>query len=76
MAKLTKLKDLKNNKCVISNIQNMQEEKHKRLLELGFIKGTRVEIIKRTKDTLLIGIRGYVIALDKDVAGCIFVWED
>ena len=54
----------------------MQEEKHKRLLELGFIKGTRVEIIKRTKDALLIGIRGYVIALDKDVAGCIFVWED
>ena len=48
------LTDLKDTKCVINGIQNMQEEKHKRLLELGFIKGTKLEVLKRTKGTFLI----------------------
>ncbi len=60
--------------CKIYNIASDAQNKN-RLLELGFIEGTKVEIIKKSPagDPTAYGVRGTVIALRSEDAENILV---
>lgn len=47
----------------------------KRMVELGFVKGTlvKIEAIAPKKRTILVGIRGYTLALSEDICKNVFV---
>lgn len=73
---LVKLIDVKQGeKVCFCNIDNMQEDKHKRLMELGFVSGTKIEVLKKTKGVSLVGLRGFAVALDKEILSKIKVWK-
>ena len=72
-----RLCDVENLKCcVLSEIRGLEIAKHKRLVELGFVQGTKIEILKNSRKakTMVIGIRGYTISIDYLLAENIFVW--
>ncbi len=72
---MKKVSDLKQGQIgVIEKIENIEIKKHKRLIELGFINGEKIECIKKSKDTMLVAVRGCSLAIDKNIADCIFVW--
>lgn len=58
----------KGDKGVINNVFGMEEKKIKRLIELGFVPFEKVEVINKQKNIILLGIRGYAICLDKQIA--------
>ena len=60
---------------VFENIKDIETKMHKRLIELGFVKGTKINVIKKTKELILVGIRGFSISLDYKLCEKIFVWE-
>lgn len=63
--------------CFINTISGLDLHKHKRLIELGFISGTKVMVLKNSKSskTMVIGIRGYTLSIDYMLAEKILVWE-
>ena len=60
--------------AVVTEI-NAEDANRKRLLELGLIPGTKVEVVRRSPAGNLIAfnIRGAVIALRKEVSGKVLV---
>jgi len=63
--------------CALEKIQGVDEAKHKRLIELGFVKGTKLEVIKNhfKQGIVVIGIRGFTLCLDYALAEGVFVWK-
>ena len=59
--------------CVLTGINNIEKTKHKRLIELGFVYGEKLEVLKKNKNFLIIGIRGYCLCLDFSLANSISV---
>ena len=77
MENFVKLNSLKNGeKTIVYNIINFDEKMNYRLIELGFVKGEKIEIIKNFKKAknMLIVIRGYVLSLDYSLAEKIIVY--
>lgn len=73
--KIMKLSDIKQDgSAVLESIDKIEEKKQKRLLELGFVEGTKMKVLNKSKGLLLIGVRGYSIALDKEITDNINVW--
>lgn len=73
--KIMKLSDIKQDgSAVLESIDKIEEKKQKRLLELGFVEGTKIKVLKKSKGLLLIGVRGYSIALDQEITDKINVW--
>lgn len=57
---------------VLSEVQVDNIKKHKRLIELGFVKNTKITMLKNHKPNgILVGIRGYSLALDNKLADSI-----
>ena len=56
--------------CVIHDKVGLDLARHKRLIELGFVNGTKLKVIKNSKKAkiLLVGLRGFSISLDYDLA--------
>ena len=76
MAKLVTLDLVREGAVAVIDKLNVSELKiYKRLLELGFVKGTKLEVIKKTKQVLLVGIRGYTLAIDKKITEQIDCFE-
>ena len=76
MGKLVNLDNLNVGQgAVIEGFKDIELRKAKRLVELGFVKGTKIVLIKRTKDVFLVGIRGFSMALDKKIANQIYCVE-
>ena len=63
--KLSNLK--KNDKACIMKVSVKDKDTKLRLLELGFIKNTKVKIVYKQKDITVIKIRDYLIALTNDI---------
>lgn len=61
--------------AVIQGIVLCDVEKYKRLIELGLVNYTRVEMLKnnRKAKSVVIGVRGYALALDYSIADAIWV---
>ena len=73
--KIMKLSDIKQDgSAVLESIDKIEEKKQKRLLELGFVEGTKIKVLKKSTGLLLIGVRGYSIVLDKEITDKINVW--
>lgn len=62
-------------KCVILKVLPQNPKYQTRLLELGFTSGTQIGVLKKSVlgKTLLVKIRGYVIAIKQDLAKTIIV---
>lgn len=58
----------KGERAVITGIDGLNIKRIKRLYELGFAKNEVVEVLKKNKNIILVGIRGYAICLDKEIA--------
>lgn len=74
--KRIRLSDLKEEKVgVVQGIVLCDIEKHKRLIELGFVSYTKVEMLKndRRAKSVVVGVRGYALALDYTIADGIWV---
>ena len=52
-------------------------EARQRLLDLGFVKGTAISIrnIAPFKTTMLVGLRGYLLAVRRQTGACIEIIE-
>lgn len=40
---------------------------------LGFVPGTRLKVVSRIGDNLIVGVKGSRVALDADLAKCVMV---
>ena len=60
-------------RCVISKIEQIEVAKHKRLIELGFVKDEKLEVLKKNKNLMIVGLRGYSLCLDCSLAASIKV---
>ncbi len=60
---------------VVCEIYGIERAKHKRLVELGFVFGEKVVILKKNKNLVIVGIRGYSLCLDKRLSGSIKVFK-
>ncbi len=79
MENITSLDKIKTNGvAIICKIEGLEKRKHKRLLELGFTSKTKVKVIKKNNlaKLIMLGIRGYTICMDFNMAKCIFVVEE
>ena len=77
MESVIKLSEVKNSKfVVVESIEDLEFRLHKRLVDMGFVKGTKVDIIKNDKKRklVLVGIRGFTISLDYFICSRIMVW--
>lgn len=45
----------------------------RRLEELGFVPGTKVEVLSRAGDGVIVDVRGSRIAIDSKLADCIVI---
>ena len=63
--KLSNLK--KNDNACIMKVNVKDKDTKLRLLELGFVKNTKVKIVYKQKDITVIKIRDYLIALTNDI---------
>ena len=72
MENLKPLTDLKQGD--IANIACIKK-RHKRLIELGFFDGAKIEVLKTNKlsKLMLVGIRGFCLCLDFNLASRVFV---
>ena len=61
----------------IYKVEDINSKMNRRLIELGFVKNEKVEVIKnlRKAKTMLICIRGYVLSLDYTVTNKVFIWN-
>lgn len=78
MSKLISLINLKvNKKSVVKKVDDFDQKFKCRLIELGFVNGEKVVVLKNFKNnkTLLVLVRGSVFALDYNLAEKIFVYE-
>ena len=76
MENTTKLSNLKQgDKCVIQKLDIQDTAKKKRMIELGFCSGLKVQILKTSKELMLVGVLGCSYSIDKDLASKIFVWK-
>lgn len=76
MENLKPLTDLKQGDIAnIACIKNLDEKRHKRLIELGFFDGAKIEVLKTNKlsKLMLVGIRGFCLCLDFNLASRVFV---
>ena len=71
-----KLCELKTgDKAVLSRIEGVEISRHKRLIELGLVGGAKIEVLKKEKNIMLVGVRGYALSLDGLVTNCIEVYR-
>ncbi len=78
MVNIVKLSSLKEKeKSVIFLVEEINQKMNRRLIELGFVKNEKVEVIKNLKrgKNMLIAIRGYVLSLDYFIASKIMVYK-
>ena len=78
MENIVKLSSLKEKeKSVIFLVEEINQKMNRRLIELGFVKNEKVEVIKNLKrgKNMLIAIRGYVLSLDYFIASKIMVYK-
>jgi len=56
--------------CVIDSLFDLKQDLHKRLIEMGFVTGAKISVIKNKKRAkiMLISIRGYLLSLDYFIA--------
>lgn len=60
--------------CIVKSFNCMDIKKYKRLCELGFIAGEKIQFFKKNKDgSGLIILRGCVFSIDKTLAESIIV---
>lgn len=57
----------KNDNACIMKVNVKDKDTKLRLLELGFVKNTKVKIVYKQKDITVIKIRDYLIALTNDI---------
>lgn len=76
MNNLIKLCDVKVGEVVVLHqILGVENRLHKRLVELGFVKGSKILVIKKSKDVLLVSVREVAFGIDSSLAKFINVWE-
>ena len=78
MENIVKLSSLKEKETsVIFLVEEIEQKMNRRLIELGFVKNEKVEVIKNLKKgkNMLISIRGYVLSLDYFIASKIMVYK-
>ena len=69
--------DLKNDeKTVVFELRNFDKKMWARLIEMGFVKQQKISVIKNLKKakTMIVSIRGYVLALDYNLAKNVIVY--
>ena len=73
MVKLSAL--LEREKATICEVKVKDEKLKCRLMELGFVKGQKVQVVKNKKrdKTMLVAVRGALISVDYFIAENIFV---
>ena len=78
MNNIISLCDLKiNKKTVVVKIEDFDNRLKCRLIELGFVKGERVIVLRKHKrnQVLIVVVRGCCFALDYNLAKNIMVYE-
>lgn len=78
MENIVKLSSLKEKqKAVIYKLELKQEKICRRLIELGFVKNEKIEVVKnlRKGKTMLIAIRGFILSIDYFIAEGILIWQ-
>ena len=70
MSKVVNLSLLKTKtKARVLGVKNLETSLHKRLIELGILQGEKIEVLKNSKNNLLlIGTRGYSLSIDCRIA--------
>lgn len=79
MANIYDLTKTKSGEVVVLNkIEGIELKTHKRLIELGFVSGTKIKVIKVNKQAklILIGLRGFTLSMDFLIASKIFVYGE
>ena len=63
------------NELIISKIKNTSFAIKRRLLELGFISGRKVKVVRRSisGNTILVEIEGYILSMRCSVASMVMV---
>jgi len=63
---------------VLKEINGLEVKTHKRLVELGFVSGVKIKVIKINKQAklVLIGLRGFTLSMDFLIASKIFVYGE
>ena len=61
----------------VYSVNEFDKKMNRRLIELGFVKNEKIEVIKNLKKSksMLIAIRGYVLSLDYIIAEKVLVWK-
>jgi len=78
MEKIVKLLELENGAhTAVYKVNEFDKKMNRRLIELGFVKNEKIEVIKNLKKSksMLISIRGYVLSLDYIIAERVMVWK-
>lgn len=75
MEKIMPLFDVKPGRVgVLARIDGVEKNKHKRLIELGFYEGARLEVLVRRPNIAIVGVRGYAMSLDRTLMEKILVY--
>ena len=77
MENIVKLSSLKSgNKTIIKNVDEINEKMNRRLIELGFVKNQKIEILKNFNKAknMLVCVRGCVLSIDYFIADKVVVY--
>ena len=76
MENVCSLMELKSDEIgVLYRIENLEKAKHKRLIEMGFVSDAKLEVLRKNKNIVLVGVRGFTLCLDKRLAEAIKVYR-
>ena len=69
---------IEKSKVIVKRIEGLDEKLNNRLKEIGFVKNQKIIVAKNLKktQTMVVNVRGCLMALDYKLAKCIIVEGD
>lgn len=60
-------------KGAVLSISNLENRIVKRLIEMGFVHGEKIEVIRRLNGLIIVGLRSFALAIDSMLASKITI---